>query len=268
MKIAIINSSGNVGKSTISRELVYSRIPEPKIIVEVEGQNSSSSRFQSITSIKHDGSTDFNVFYEYIINDDQNVIFDIGASEIANFVTSISEYGVLGMFDLFIVPTKADAKIMEDTIKTIKFLQSQNIENDKIKVVFNAVKKDVKTDFAPLLAFKFDYEFNEDCFVRESNIISDLSLLKMTLIDVYNPDKKFYRDDLLSETDPQKKKRLLKLDLINQAADKKIKEFDSVWTAITGEVIDTVSSFSFSPADKKQSKQDKPKVEEQEDEDL
>lgn len=267
MKIAIINSSGNVGKSTISRELVYARIPEPKIIVEVEGQNSSSSRFQSITSVKFDGSTDFNVFYEYIINDEQNVIFDIGASEIANFVTNISEYGVLGMFDLFIVPTKADAKIMEDTIKTIKFLQSQDIENDKIKVVFNAVKKDVKTDFAPLLAFKFDYEFNEDCFVRESNIISDLSLLKMTLVDVYNPDKKFYRADLLSEADPQKKKRLLKLDLINQAADKKIKEFDSVWMAITGEVIDTVASLSFSPAIEKP-KKDKPKVEEKEDEDL
>lgn len=267
MKIAILNSSGNVSKSTLSRELVWPRLAKPKIIVEVEGQNSSSSRFQSIISIKHDGSTDFNVFYEYIISD-QDVIFDIGASEIANFVTNISEYGVLNMFDLFLVPSKADAKIMEDTIKTILFLQSQDIENDKIKVVFSFVKKDVKTDFAPLLAYALDYKFDEDCFVRESNIISDLSLLKMTLIDVYNPDKKFYRDDLLSETDPQKKKRLLKLDLINQAADKKIREFDSVWTAITGEVIDTVASLSFSPGETKKIKKEEKIVKEVEDEDL
>jgi len=229
MKFCVLNSSGNVGKSFISRELIYTRLDDPKKIIEIESQNSSSSKFQNIKTEKHYGDTDFTIFYEYLLSDD-NIIFDVGASEIANFVQNIAEYQVLNEFDYFVIPTKNDPKIMEDTIKTILFLHSQNIENKKIKVIFNCVKKSVKDEFAPLLNYKINYKFDENLFIKESKLIVDLSLLKSTFAEIYNPDKKFYRSQLLSEKDLKKKKRLLKIDLINQAAENKIKELDFLFS--------------------------------------
>lgn len=44
MKFFVLNSSRNVGKTTITRELIYPFIESPKII-EIETVNSSSEHF-------------------------------------------------------------------------------------------------------------------------------------------------------------------------------------------------------------------------------
>jgi hypothetical protein len=227
MKIVVLNSSGNVGKSFISRELLYERLPNSEII-EIEGQNSSSSQFSTIKSQKFDGNTEFSTLYEILLSADeeQNQIWDIGASEIANFVENISEYNILSdIFDYFIIPTKSDPKVLEDTIKTILFLQSQNVENSKIKVIFNCVKKSVEQEFAPLLNYQFDFQFDTKLFIRDSRLIVDLTLLKTTFKNA-KKEKDFYRKKILKEKDAYEKKKLIKLDLINQAAAKKIDELD------------------------------------------
>lgn len=243
MKIAIINSSGNVGKSTITREL-YDRLKDEKMIIEVEGQNSSSSSFKNIRSEKYLGNTDFQVFYEYII-DEKNIIFDIGASEIANFVENATEYSILDSFDYFIVPSIADAKIMEDTIKTIKFLQSEDIENKKIKVIFNQVEMSVENDFSALLNFQgLEYEFDTNLFIKKSKTIKNSSMLKTTFCNVYNEDKKHYRNLFIDATDAKQKAKMMKLDLLNQAAKKQIENFDDLFNRALNLNVNSFESFS------------------------
>ena len=240
MKICILNSSGNVGKTTITREVFEPRLKNTKI-VEIESYNSSNSAF-GLDTVKFEGAEEFDVFYEYIISEN-DVIFDIGASEIANFFTNAQEYtGAIDMFDYFIIPTIADAKMMEDTAKTILFLRSQEIDDEKIKVIFNNVERSVEKEFAALL--NFDFNFDTNLFIKKSNFFKDLSLMKTTFLKVYNPDKKYYREILLREKEPKAKKALLKKDLVNMGAEKKIKELDSIFAGATGIEVDSLSSFS------------------------
>ena len=249
MKICILNSSGNVGKTTITREVFEPRMNNAKI-VEIESYNSSNSAF-GLDTVKFEGAEEFDIFYEYIISDD-DVIFDIGASEIANFFTNAEEYtGAIDMFDYFIIPTIADAKIMEDTAKTILFLRSQEIDDEKIKVIFNSVERNVEKEFAALL--NFDFNFDTNLFIKKSNFFKDLSLMKTTFLKVYNPDKKYYREILLREKEPKAKKALLKKDLVNMGAEKKIKELDSIFTGATGIEVDSLSSFSQAKKEKQKS---------------
>lgn len=49
--------------------------------------------------------------------------------------------GVETLFDYFIIPTVVGDKVATDTARTILFLKTLGIENDKIKVVFNNADK-------------------------------------------------------------------------------------------------------------------------------
>ena len=246
MKIAVLNTSGNVGKSTVSRELLYSRLDNP-FLVEVESVNSSSSAFR-LDSAKYYGDADFTIFYEFLV-EDRDVIFDLGASEIVNFFTNSEDFdGAIDLFDYFLVVCKADSKIMEDTVKTINFLRSQEISDDKIKVIFNEVRRDVKSEFAPI--FNFDFPFDENLFIKNSSVIKDCSLLKTTFFNAYNADKNYYRDLMKNAENAIEKKKFLKMDLINRAATKKIQEFDFLFSSAFNENFETDLSKSVSKAPK------------------
>ena len=264
MKICVLNSSGNVGKSTVVREVLYPRLENCEII-EIESYNSSNSQFEMNTK-KFSGDEDFENLYEYLL-DENHTIFDIGASEIANFFENLNEYsGAIQMFDLFVVPTIADSKMMEDTAKTILFLRSQEIEDEKIKIVFNQVAKSVEQEFSALLNFEFD--FDVEIFIKKSNFFKDLALLKTTFIEVYNADKKYYKNLIKETNDPLEKRKLIKRDLLNMGAEKKIKELDYIFAKITGIDVDTLSTFSFSTAKKQAKQQTSKKMEDEDDEDL
>ena len=264
MKLCILNSSGNVGKSTVSREVFAPRLKNALTVVEIESQNSSNSAF-NMNTVKYAGDTSFETLYEYLC-DDNDTIFDIGASEIANFFTNAAEYsGAIDMFDLFVIPSMPNAKIMEDTIKTILFLRSQEIDDSKIKIIFNGVTKTVEEEFAAML--KFSFAFDTNLFIKKSGFITDLALLKTTFLEVYNPDKRHYKDLLKEATDPQEKRKLLKRDLLNMGAEKKIKELDYLFSEITGVEVDSLAAFSFSPAPLKASPKPATKKQTQPDED-
>lgn len=248
MKICILNSSGNVGKSTVCREVFFPRLKNNCQVVEIESYNSSNSAF-NMNTVKYEGSESFETLYEYLVNEN-DTIFDIGASEIASFFQNATDYaGAIDIFDIFVLVTIADSKMMEDTAKTILFLRSQEIDDEKIKVIFNQVDKSVESEFAALLNFKF--AFDTDIFIRKSSLIKDLALLKTTFLEVYNPDKKYYKELMASATDPMQKKRYLKSDLLNMSAEKKIAELDYVFYKVTGVNINSLDTFSFSPAKSK-----------------
>ena len=246
MKICVLNSSGNVGKTTVVREVLYPRLQKCQV-VEIESYNSSNSKF-NINTIKFEGDEDFEKLYEYLLSED-DIIFDVGASEIANFFENLSEYsGAIQMFDFFVIPSIADSKMMEDTAKTILFLRSQDIEDEKIKVIFNQVSKKVENEFSALL--NFDFDFDTEIFIKKSNFFKDLAILKKTFVEVYNPNKRHYKDLMQETNDALEKRKLIKQDLLNMGAEKKIKELDFIFTKITGIDCDTLSTLSFSSAKK------------------
>lgn len=136
MKIAVLNNSGNVGKSTICENLLQPRILDSKII-KVETINSDGTNDQTYSAddfIKITNSLD-----EY-----DNAIIDIGASNVEKMFTQFNKYyGSHEDFDYFIIPLVPDNKQQEDTITTILELLTLGVDNDRIKVIFNRCKRDL-----------------------------------------------------------------------------------------------------------------------------
>lgn len=136
MKIGIINLSGNVGKSTLAVHLLAAFNPKAKII-SVESINASTAETVENLDVEQLSASRFKeIFRELMINDD--VIVDVGASNVAGFMTEITRFkSAVGEFDLVIVPTVPADKQQKDTIATIEWLNKLGLSPKKIRTVFN-----------------------------------------------------------------------------------------------------------------------------------
>ena len=132
MKVAVINFSGNVGKSTVARHLLSSRLNNAPII-PVETINSDGSSDEAIKGKQ------FGELLEALAVLDEAVI-DVGASNVEDFINLMKQYkGSHEEFDYFVVPTVSDTKQMRDTISTIDALADIGVSPKKIRMVFNRV---------------------------------------------------------------------------------------------------------------------------------
>ena len=232
MKIMILNSSGNVGKSTIARELFYPRLKN-SLIIEVETVNKSTKDFKDFNVFKFvPDETKIEDFYLKIL-ENENVIVDIGASNLGLFWQKIVDYGgIIDYFDYFIVPALSTDKVMADTVKTINFLLNSGIKKEKLKVIFNLFNVNVSNEFSPLISSKI-LNFDENLAIKKSPLFQDLGLLKMSIKDVFCEDLDFYKKQILSAQKNDKIK-FIKMDLCNRLSHTFIPIFDEIFEKITG----------------------------------
>ena len=230
MKILVLNSSGNVGKSTIT-QLFSSNLSDVQII-EVETQNKGNSEVEGLNVLKYKAGDDFMTIYEPLMFN-ENVIVDVGASNLGNFVDQLSEMaGITDVFVHFIIPTTSFDKVQTDTYKTIRLLRSFDVPDSKINVVFNLVEKSVENDFKELL--NADFDFNKNLFIPKSSIFKELGFLRTTIHDVYHPELDHYARFMLSTTDRDVKAGFLKKDIINKMIHKIKGQLDYIFQAVTG----------------------------------
>jgi len=150
MKIAVINFSGNVGKSTVARYLLAPRVKDASFI-SVESINANEGG----DSIR---GKQFGRLSEKLMMSDAAII-DIGSSNVEDFMTLMAQYhGSHDDIDLFVVPTIKENKQMRDTIATIQGLSEMGVSAKKIRVVFNRLEVDesVETAFRPVIAYHED----------------------------------------------------------------------------------------------------------------
>lgn len=234
MKFFVCNSSGNVGKTTITRELLYSFMAEPKKILEIESVNSSSSNFENIEVEKISDFSNFENIYIKIIETD-NLILDVGASLLSNFLDKMGEFaGVETLFDYFIIPTTQGDKVPTDTARTILYLQSIGISNDKIKVIFNSVENISDFDILIKQEPKLNgFKFNTNYQIPKTKLFSELGLLKKTINEIINFDVDSYKNDIL-QADSKDKLRLVKTDLANRMAVSLYPHLKAIYEELTG----------------------------------
>src|SRR4051812_38206942 len=148
MKIAVINFSGNVGKSTVARHLLLPRIDGAEIVA-VESLNADEGQGQAMRGRQ------FGELQEYLQTVDSAVI-DIGASSVEELLGLMQRYrGSHADFDYFVVPTVLAFKQQQDTIATLVELARLGVPPSRVKLVFNMVEygSDVAQAFAVVLGF-------------------------------------------------------------------------------------------------------------------
>ncbi len=148
MKIAVINVSGNVGKTMIAHHLLAPRIPEAKVIA-VESINAAEGQHDLIQGRQ------FGQLQEYL-QSVHNVVVEIGASNVEELLSQMQRYrGSHEDFDYFIVPTVPTKKQQQDTIVTLMELRRLGISPEHIRLVFNLAESrdDLQDAFKAVLAY-------------------------------------------------------------------------------------------------------------------
>lgn len=192
MKIAVLNFSGNVGKTTIAKNLLLPRLKETHFVA-IESINHGN---QDDIKIK---SKDFSLLQdELLIND--NIIVDIGASNIEETMRLMEQYkGSHEDFDYFLLPTVTDTKQQLDTLTTAMKLIEIGVKPNKIRFILNMVNDSerIQNDFARI------FDFAKNTKIKEPKVGIDTS-------EVYPKLMSKTIDDILAMTDLREKLKAAK----------------------------------------------------------
>lgn len=207
MKVAVINFSGNVGKTTIARQLLGSRMQAEEFAVETINAGASD---ESVRTSRIKGK-DFGELQEDLMLM-ESAIVDVGASNAEDFVKLMAQFsGSHEEFDYFVVPVVAEKKQQADTINTIKTLARLGVPSKKIRVVFNRVDPDDSQHIDNLFATVIGFHQAEKLFTLKcdavlfnNEIFDRLRALKKTVSDLID-DPTDYRAMLReAKTDDEK----------------------------------------------------------------
>ncbi|WP_390241230.1 StbB family protein [Vibrio sp. R78045] len=188
LNIAIVNNSGNVGKSTICETMLKPRIPNAEVI-KVETINSdgtddakfSADEFDSI--LKQMDATDCS-------------IIDVGSSNIESFLLKMQEYkGSEEDIDYFIIPVIPKHKQQIDAVTTANMLLDLGVEPECIKFIFNMSDKKLSIerqypDFLNGIQM-LDIVIDSHSIIYESSVFSMLNNLDRKFIDVVSDNRDF-----------------------------------------------------------------------------
>ncbi|CAD2265246.1 StbB (plasmid) [Xanthomonas arboricola] len=229
MKIAVMNFSGNVGKSTVARHLLAPRIEGAQVI--------------AVETINSDGSDDeaykgrqFGELQEELLLLDAAVV-DVGASNVEAFLAAMGQYrNAQEDFDFFVVPTVPKAKQLRDTISTIEALSDLAVPAKKIRLVFNQVEHDetVERVFAPLVEYQAqrkNFTLRPDAVMHVNDIYARLSHGSEGIREVLN-DPTDYKEKIKTATNAEEKLHYAQLLSVKRLAAGVDEELNAVFKAL------------------------------------
>jgi hypothetical protein len=189
MKVAVLNFSGNVGKSTIARHLLLPRLAGADLIA-IESLNDHEGDAQALRGRQ------FGELQEYLQTVDSAVV-DIGASNIEGLLELMRRYrGSHEDFDCFVVPTVPALKQQQDTLATLAELARIGVPASRLRLVFNMVEDDTEVArvFERLLAFVTErglVQTDPACKLGINEIYARVRHLKVDLQELANDDTDF-----------------------------------------------------------------------------
>ena len=191
MKILIVNNSGNVGKSFLSRELFLPNMKNAKI-VEIETHNSSSSAF-NIETNKINGNEIQELNKLFFRNDD--LIVDLGASQIEKFFNELQQIdmSILDEIDLIVVPAIPNIKEVEDTLVILDELRDLDL-GIRIEIILNRCEMLKKFDFFIDEAKARKYKIDTNLQLQDYRAIADLEENKLLTTEILNSDKDYKKE--------------------------------------------------------------------------
>jgi hypothetical protein len=186
MKVAVLNFSGNVGKTTLAVNLLKPRMRDAPVYA-IESLNSGDAG-EGINVEKMRGRH-YGELQERLMTLDSAIV-DVGASNVEEFLKLMQQYhGSHEEFDYFIVPTVKEKKQMADTVNTIRVLSSIGVPRQKIRIVFNMVEMDdvIEDEFAPLFGLaesEKSFTLNPKAVVYANEVFDKLKEIGKSLVEV------------------------------------------------------------------------------------
>ena len=234
MKVAIMNFSGNVGKTTIAAHVLKPRMPQASIY-SVESINAGADA--SGLEVEKLRGKKFGSLVDAIMMLDDAII-DVGASNVEDFMKNMQQYeGSHEEFDVFIIPVVKEKKVQSDTVNTITALRAIGVPANKIRVVFNKVEgdDDLADEFPAIFALG---EIKKDCVVSpraaifSNEVFERLKSVGKSLGDL-TADETDYRAKMKEATDEDEKQNAVTMIALQRLAKTANRNLDDVFSEIT-----------------------------------
>lgn len=232
MRIATISISGNVGKTTLAKNLFYPRLPGADVF-EIESLN-TGLKLKS-ASIKSLRASSYGALVDSIMLS-ESAIIDIGASNIEGVLKEMQELdGSHEDFDYFVIPVVKDRKIIEESVKTALLLSGLGVPGEKIKMVFNRFPKDMDLQevFGQVFKIANDGKFSasKEAVIYENPVYAELNKLEISLHEL-NEDKTDYRALLKEAKNEKEQKHCLAMIANKRRATSATQNLDDVFNAL------------------------------------
>lgn len=201
MKNVVINYTGTVGKTTIAAHLLSPRMSGAPIYA-IESINETAEGLG--LDVEKLRGNKFRELFKRLMLEDQAII-DVGASNVEDFMSNLESFEAAHEeIDHYIIPVTSGTKEQKETIAMIESLVAIGIPADKIRVVFNRVASDVKSEFAIIVnyhAHTKSFWMHYQCAIFESELFDALSIHKLSLPDLLN-DSNDYKEMLKDKSAP------------------------------------------------------------------
>jgi hypothetical protein len=186
MKVAVINYTGTVGKTTIAGHLLAPRMNGAEVFA-VESINETAQGLGVDVEVIR-GTKFRELFKKLTVLDD--AIIDVGASNVEAFLDGMVKFEDSHLeIDYFLVPVTSGTKEQKETIAVITTLSELGIPADRISIIFNRVNDNVADEFRPLLQFVKQAKLcvgNTEAAIYESELFDLMSMRKVTISGALN----------------------------------------------------------------------------------
>jgi cellulose biosynthesis protein BcsQ len=232
-RIAVVNFSGNVGKTTIAAQLLASRMPDaPFYSIESTNVDASADGFKVVRLRGKDyGDLLVNIFLA------DEVIVDVGASNISDFMKLMQQYQTSHeVFDCYLIPVVKEKKQQADTINTIDALAALGVPPEKIKVVFNKVEADdpLDTVFAPIFGaqtVKKSFTVSRSAVVYQNDAFEKTKNRNKSLTDIVI-DPTDYRARAREAKTPAEREQAVSMAMIKMLSVSAVRNLDHVYKSL------------------------------------
>lgn len=230
MKIAVINFSGNVGKSTVARHLLSPRMNNATVI-PVETINSDGGADEAIKGKQYG-----QLVSTLDLLDD--AVVDVGASNVEDFINLMKQYdGSHEDYDFFVVPTVPETKQLRDTISTIDALHEIGVPGKNIRLLFNKVEPDDLPEY--VFSSLYDYHnkhskrftLKNEAVIHTNDIYGKINYASQTISEIM-ADQRDFKDLIKKAQTTEEKVKFSQLLAIKRLAQGVTKELNNVFKTL------------------------------------
>lgn len=234
MKVAIINFSGNVGKTTVARQLLAPRLHAPAFCIE--SINAGTAEEESHATWLQGRA--FGELQEALMLLDSAIV-DIGASNVEDVIRLMRQFeGSHEEFDCFVVPTVSERKQQMDTINTIATLAELGVPAGNIRPLFNKVEPGeahaVAERFRALLGFHATrpcFDLRLGAVLLRNEVYERLRVLNRSVAEVA-ADTTDYRAQLRGLEDEELRAHAVSMISVQRLARSAQRNLDAVFAAL------------------------------------